>query len=102
MTFRIGFRTSALDAIRAPPERERKRIGEALRQFEINPYPPRRPQADIKKLAGTRGREDAHRLRVGPWRAIYAIRGETVDIRIFERKRDSTYDLDPRPPHRGR
>lgn len=92
MTFRIGFRTSALEAIRALPKKERKRIGEALRHLEVNPYPPRRPQADIKKLAGTRGREDAYRFRIGPWRAIYAIRGGTVDVRIFERKRDSTYD----------
>ena len=92
MTFRIGFRASALEAIRALSKRERQRIGEAVRQLEENPYPPRRPQADIKKLAGTRGREDAYRLRIGPWRVIYAIHGETVDIRIFERKRDSTYD----------
>lgn len=91
MTFRVGFRTSALDAIRALPKEDRKRIGEALRQLEINPYPPRRPQADIKKLSGTRGRQDAYRIRIGPWRAIYAIEDDAVDVRIFERKRDSTY-----------
>jgi mRNA interferase RelE/StbE len=92
VTFRIGFRTGALEAIRALPKQDRKRIGIALRQLENNPYPPRRPTADIKKLAGTKGRADAYRMRIGPWRAIYAIAGDDVDIRIFERKGDSTYD----------
>jgi mRNA interferase RelE/StbE len=91
VTYRIGFRSSALQAIRALPKKDRKRIGKALRELEADPYPPRRPNADIKKLAGTRGREDAYRLRIGPWRAIYAIREREVDIRIFERKSDSTY-----------
>ena len=92
MTFRIGFRTSALQAIRALSKEDRKRIGIALRQLEINPFPPRRPGADIKKLAGTKGRTEAYRLRVGPWRAIYAIAENEIDVRIFERKTDSTYD----------
>lgn len=48
--------------------------------------------ADIKRLAGTKGRADAYRLRIGPWRAIYAIEEDQVDVRIFERKSDSTYD----------
>ena len=91
MTYRIGFRTSALQAVRALPTRDRQRIGRALRELEANPYPPRRPGADIKKLAGKPGREDAYRLRIGPWRAIYAIQGKDVDIRNFERKRDATY-----------
>ena len=73
------------------PPGDRKRVGQALRELESDPYPPKRPQADIKKLHGTRGREDAYRLRIGPWRAIYAIDGDQVDVRIFERKRDSTY-----------
>lgn len=92
MTFRIGFRAGALQAIRALPKADRRRIGAALRQLEINPYPPRRPMADIKRLAGTKGRADAYRLRIGPWRAIYAIEEDQVDVRIFERKSDSTYD----------
>ena len=92
MTFRLGFRTGALQAIRALTERDRKRITAALRHLETNPYPPRRPTADIKKLAWTKGRADAYRLRIGPWRVLCAIRDDKVDIRIFERKTDSTYD----------
>jgi mRNA interferase RelE/StbE len=57
----------------------RERIKSALRKLAENPYESR-ASVDILRLAGTKGRQDLYRLRVGDYRAIYAIEGKFVYI----------------------
>jgi mRNA interferase RelE/StbE len=66
----------------------RDRIKLALRNLENDPFR-NRPKADIKKLEGTKGRESLYRLRIGDYRAVYAVEGEySMGNRdIFERQR---------------
>jgi len=55
----------------------RERIKSAVRNLGENPYEPR-PGVDVVRLAGTKGRRDLYRLRIGNYRAIYAIEGKVV------------------------
>jgi mRNA interferase RelE/StbE len=65
----------------------RERIKSALRSLGENPYEPR-SGVDIARLAGTKGRQDLYRLRVGDYRAIYAIQGKVVYVTdLFHRGR---------------
>lgn len=57
----------------------RSRIIGGLRTLETNPYEAR-PGADIVRLRGTKGREDLFRLRIGDYRAIYAVEGKVVYV----------------------
>jgi mRNA interferase RelE/StbE len=65
----------------------RTRIIRGLHALQENPYEPR-PSADIVRLRGTRGRQDLFRLRIGDYRAIYAIEGNVVRVTdLFHRGR---------------
>jgi mRNA interferase RelE/StbE len=44
-----------------------------------NPYEPR-SGVDLARLAGTKGRQDLYRLRIGDYRAIYAIEGKVIYV----------------------
>jgi mRNA interferase RelE/StbE len=62
-----------------------KRIRNALKELEINPNQPG-SGADIKPLTSTNPQK--HRLRVGDYRIIYMIEGNTVyAIEIFRRSK---------------
>lgn len=64
---------------------ERKRIENAMQVLEMDPFTPR-SGADIKRLKGTRGRQDLFRLRVGKWRVVYAVEGAVVLVTdVWER-----------------
>lgn len=85
MTFQVSLHRDArkfLDRIQRP---HRDRIVAGLRALEANPFTPR-PGADIKRLQGTRGRQDLYRLRIGKFRAVYAVEGSEVLVtEIWER-----------------
>ena len=51
-----------------------ERIRKAIRQLELNRFPP-----GSRKLVGT---TDLYRLRVGDWRIIYTIREEHLIVLI--------------------
>jgi mRNA interferase RelE/StbE len=62
-----------------------KRIRNALKELEINPNQPR-SGADIKPLTSTKPQK--HRLKVGDYRIIYMIEGNTVYvIEVFKRSK---------------
>lgn len=66
----------------------RKKIKEGIKELEVDPIT-KRPNADIKKLSGTKGRDDAYRLRIGDYRIIYAIEKRTVYVTlIFHRSKE--------------
>lgn len=63
-----------------------ERIKLALKKLEENPFKPR-SGADIKPLVGTKPQK--HRLRVGDYRIICLIEGNTVKIiEVFRRGRE--------------
>lgn len=64
---------------------ERERVVDGLRVLQESPRK-RRAGADIKKLVGTS--PPKYRLRIGPYRAVYAVEGRVVRvIDIFRRGR---------------
>jgi mRNA interferase RelE/StbE len=65
----------------------RERIKSALRKLAEDPYRPR-AGVDIIRLTGTKGRQDLYRLRVGDYRAIYAIENKVVYVtELFHREK---------------
>lgn len=65
--------------------KDSSRVGAALLRLAENPRDPR-PGADIKKLKGTHGRQDLYRLRIGEFRAIYAVTDKEVLVTDFFRR----------------
>lgn len=53
----------------------KNRLVEGLRKLEDDPF-----ANDIKKLKGTRGRQDLYRLRIGDYRAIFAIEDDMIYV----------------------
>ena len=71
--------------LNALPANERRRLVKGLRALEEDALRPR-PGADIKKLEGTE--PPKYRLRVGDWRAVYAVSDKEVRVlEIFRRGR---------------
>ncbi len=77
MDYDIRFHPSAVKFLRELDVDTKDRIKLALRNLENDPFR-NRPKADIKKLEGTKGRESLYRLRIGDYRAVYAVEGNTV------------------------
>jgi len=85
MTYSVLLHPKALKALQSLRESDAERVKRALRVLEKDPFTPRLG-ADIKRLRGTRGRQDLYRLRTGRYRAIYAIVGKEVLVTdLFER-----------------
>jgi len=85
VTFRVALHRDARKFLERIQRPHRDRIVAALRALETDPFTPR-PGADIKRLHGTRGREDLYRLRIGKFRAVYHVEGSDVLVtEIWER-----------------
>ena len=62
-----------------------ERVRKALRELSENPFKSR-PRADIKLLINTHPQK--YRLRIGNFRIVYYVMGDTVKIiEIFRRKK---------------
>lgn len=57
----------------------RSRIIKSLRGLQTNPFQSR-SSADIIRLSGTKGKQDLFRLRIGDYRAIYAVEDNVVYV----------------------
>lgn len=79
MTHKVLLSGTAARQLRKLPKRERDRIVKVLVSLKEDPLTPR-PGADIRVLEGTDPKK--HRLRVGPYRVIYAVIG--TDVRVIE------------------
>ncbi len=77
MAFDIRLHPDAVKFLKGLDEDSRNRIKSTLRSLEDDPFK-NRSKADIKKMKGTKGREDLYRLRIGDYRAVYAVEGDTV------------------------
>ena len=85
MKYKVKLHQMAVKFLKDLDERVRDRTKRSIRQLQE--YPIRsRPGADIKRLVGTKGRQDLFRLRVGDFRVIYAVEGDAVWVtEIFSR-----------------
>ena len=70
---------------KALPVTAKRRVRAALKRIEDDPIT-RRPKADIKALRDTS--PPKHRIRIGDYRIIYHVEGNTVKvIEVFRRGR---------------
>jgi len=87
MRYEVKLHRTVAKALSRMNPRERSRVIQGLRVLETDPYEPR-IGADIVRLKGTKGREDLFRLRIGNYRAVYAVEERTVYITdLFHRGR---------------
>ncbi len=77
MSFDIRLHPNAVKFLKGQDEDTRNRIKSALRNLEDDPFISR-SKADIKKMKGTKGRENLYRLRIGDYRVVYEVEGGTV------------------------
>ena len=85
MSYRVTLSETAARQLRTLEKVDRERIVRGLRVLEENPVRPR-PKADIRPLEGTDPKK--YRLRVGDYRAVYAVVGSEVKvIEVFARGR---------------
>jgi mRNA interferase RelE/StbE len=85
MTFQVSLHREARKFLERVQRTQGQRIKAGLRAVEVDPFTPR-SGADIKRLDGTRGRDDLYRLRVGKFRAVYQVDGSDVLVpEIWER-----------------
>ncbi len=85
MTFRVTLSETAARQLRKLPSEARNRVVRRLRVLEDDPFRPR-PKADIRPIEGTEPRK--YRIRIGDYRAVYAIVGREVKIlEVFTRGR---------------
>jgi len=85
MRFRVTVSETAARQLRKLPMEVGRRVTHGLEVLRDDPFRPR-PKADILPLEGTEPRK--YRLRVGEYRAVYAVAGDEVRIiEIFGRGR---------------
>ncbi len=85
MTYSILLHPKVLKALGSVHADDRARVKRALRVLASDPFTPR-SGADIKRLRGVGGRQDLFRLRIGHYRAIYAVVAKEVLVTdLFER-----------------
>ena len=79
MSYEIKLHREVAKTLAAMNAKTRSRIIRALRVLQNDPFQ-RRSGADIVRLKGTRGRQDLFRLRIGDYRAIYAVEDNVVYV----------------------
>ncbi len=85
MSYRVTLSETAVRQLRKLESAERGRIARALRVLEADPFRPR-PKADIRVLEGADPKK--YRLRIGDYRAVYAVVGSEVKVlEVFARGR---------------
>ena len=87
MQYEVKLHRAVAKALSSLEPKLRERIKHGLRALEENPSESR-SSADIVRLRGTRGRHNLFRLRIGDYRAIYAVEGKVVYVTdLFHRGR---------------
>lgn len=88
---RVLLHPTASKALRSLSTEDRARVRAALGALATDPFTSR-AGADIKRLKGTHGRQDLFRLRIGDFRAVYAVEGDDVLVTDLFR-RGTGYDV---------
>jgi mRNA interferase RelE/StbE len=79
MSFKIKLHSDAVKFLAVLNLETKERLKSGIKTLEIDPFKSR-SHADIKKLKGTKKREDLYRLRVGDYRVIYAVEDNTIFV----------------------
>ena len=79
MPYEVKLHRTVIKSLERLEPKLRERIKSALRKLGEDPYGAR-SGVDVMRLAGTKGRLDLYRLRVGDYRAIYAIEDKVVYV----------------------
>ena len=75
MQYNISVHRDVQKYLNALDSGTKSRLVEGLRQLENDPL-----SRDVKKLKGTKGRQDLYRLRIGDYRAIFSIEDDNVYV----------------------
>ena len=87
MSFEIRLHPDAVKFLVDLNPETKERLKSGIRSLETDPFKSR-SRSDIKRLKGTKKREDLYRLRVGDYRIIYSVEKNTVFIlEIIPRER---------------
>ena len=90
MPFTVMLSPDARKYLDGLNDKRAKNIKKHLKELEKEPFNPR-AGCDIDIVAGS-GRPPMYRLRMGEFRAMYFVEGQTVYITdLFPKKRDSAY-----------
>jgi mRNA interferase RelE/StbE len=79
MSYAVKLHREVAKTLAGVNTKTRSRIIRALLVLQNDPFQPR-SGADIVRLKGTRGRQDLFRLRIGDYRAIYAVEHNVVYV----------------------
>ena len=79
MSYEVKLHREVAKTLAGMSPKIRSRIIRALRALQRDPFQSR-SGADIVRLKGTRGRQDLFRLRIGDYRAIYAVEDNVVYV----------------------
>lgn len=79
MSFKIRLHLDAVKFLVDLNSETKERLKSGMKSLETDPFKSR-SHADIKKLIGTKKREDLYRLRVGDYRVIYTVESNTVFV----------------------
>ena len=74
--YRIAFKPSAADGLRALPKKDQKRIAARVDALAEDPFP-----SGAKKLSG---KENIYRVRTGDYRVIYEVRKNVLLILVLK------------------
>jgi mRNA interferase RelE/StbE len=75
MDYRVSIHKHAGKFLNAQDKETKDRLVEGLRKLKSDPL-----DNDVKKLKGIKGKQDLYRLRIGDYRAIFAIEDDVVYI----------------------
>lgn len=75
MPFKVNVHQHASKFLNSQDTETKSRLIEGLKKLQNDPL-----SHDVKKLKGTKGRQDLYRLRIGDYRAIFAIEDDVVYV----------------------
>lgn len=81
MNFEIRLHPDAVKFLVDLNPETKGRLKSGIKSLETDPFKSR-SRSDIKKLKGTKKRDDLYRLRVGDNRVIYAVEENTVFVLV--------------------
>ena len=85
MTHTIEFKPAAVRDLKSLDRQTQKGVGKKIDTLRSNPFP-----KGVKKLQGTD--EEYYRIKIGPYRIIYQVQHEKVNILIIRiRHRKEVY-----------
>jgi mRNA interferase RelE/StbE len=75
MKCKVSIHPHVVKFLKAQDDETKGRLKEGLRKLENDPL-----SHDVKKLKGTKGKQDLYRLRIGDYRAVFSIEEEIVYV----------------------